>query len=243
VNVQANDEVVANAFTAGLSRLSRHALLCPSVQRPRFQQREPERSEGLACCRPEVGRPQRLRHASPRDGILLLVTRRVLVVFPCVAPCDAWSQVVSFRDRFDPLARRVPPHLTLVHPFMDMFSDSALEGHVQAVAGMIKAFPIILERVSLHEGEYLFLNVTRGGDYLVNARNKLYQGALAPHCDRDSTFIPHMTIGRVAPHQVRDALAASSELTSHIDGYAESISAYRINADGSRSVLFTTALQ
>jgi 2'-5' RNA ligase len=171
------------------------------------------------------------------------MTRRVLVVFPRIPPCNAWSQVLSFRDRFDPLARRVPPHVTLVHPFMDTLSDRALEDHVQAVTGTINIFPIILERVSLHEGEYLFLNVSRGGDYLVNARNKLYQGALAPHCDRDNTFIPHMTIGRVAPDQVRDALAASSELTSHIDGYAEAISAYRIDADGSRSVPFNTAPQ
>jgi 2'-5' RNA ligase len=169
--------------------------------------------------------------------------RRVLVVFPRIAACDAWSRALSFRDRFDPLARRIPPHLTLVHPFSDALSDRALEDHAQAVAGTINSFPITLERVSLHEGEYLFLNVTRGVDGLVDARNKLYQGALAPHYNRDNTFIPHMTIGRVAPDEVRDALAASSKLASHIDGYAEAISAYRIDADGSRSVLFSTALQ
>jgi 2'-5' RNA ligase len=187
--------------------------------------------------------PQRLRHASRLMVYGFWMTRRVLVVFPRIAPCNAWSQVVSFRDRFDPLARRVPPHLTLVHPFLDTLSDRALETHVQAVAGTLNVFPIILERVSLHEGEYLFLNVTRGGDDLVKARNQLYQGSLARHCDRDNTFIPHMTIGRVAPDQVGGALAASSELTSQIDGYAEAISAYRIDADGSRSVLFSTALQ
>src|SRR5688572_33434583 len=87
------------------------------------------------------------------------MTRRVLVVFPRIAPCKAWSQVVSFRDRFDPLARRVPPHLTLVHPFTDMLSDSALEDHVRSVATTISPFPIKLEGVTLHEGEYVFLNV------------------------------------------------------------------------------------
>src|SRR5262245_18070008 len=102
--------------------------------------------------------------------------RRVLVVFPRIVACDAWSRALSFRDRFDPLARRVPPHLTLVHPFTDALSDRALEDHVQAVAGTLPIFQIKLERVSLHEGEYLFLNVTRGGDCLIDARNKLYQG-------------------------------------------------------------------
>jgi len=171
------------------------------------------------------------------------MTRRVLVVFPRIATCTAWSQVLSFRDRFDPLARRVPPHLTLVHPFTDTLSDSALEDHVRSVATTLSIFPIKLEGVTLHEGEYVFLNVARGGEDLVNARNKLYQGILALHCNRDNKFIPHMTIGRVAPDQVRGALAASSELTSHIDGRAEAISAYRIDKEGSRSVLFNTALQ
>ena len=171
------------------------------------------------------------------------MTRRVLVVFPRIATSTAWSQVLSFRDRFDPLARRVPPHLTLVHPFADTLSDSALEDHVRSVATTISAFPIKLEGATLHEGEYVFLNVARGSEDLVNARHKLYQGMLAPHCNRDNMFIPHMTIGRVAPDQVCGALAASSELTSHIDGCAEAISAYRIHEDGCRSVLFNTALQ
>lgn len=171
------------------------------------------------------------------------VTRRVLVVFPRMAACDAWSRALSFRDRFDPLARRVPPHLTLVHAFVDALSDGALEDHVQAVAGTINRFSLQLERVFLHEHEYLFLNVTRGGDDLVDARNKLYQGALSRHHARDNTFLPHLTIGRVAPDQLRDALAESSKLTGHIDGHAEAISAYRIDADGSRSVLFNTALR
>jgi 2'-5' RNA ligase len=131
----------------------------------------------------------------------------------------------------------------LVHPFTDTLSDRALEEHVHSVATTISAFAIKLERVTLHEGEYLFLNVVRGGDDLVDARNKLYQGVLAPHHNRDNTFIPHMTIGRVAPDLARVALAASSELTSPIDGCAEAVSAYRIDTDGSRSVLFNTALQ
>lgn len=171
------------------------------------------------------------------------VTRRVLVVFPRIATCEAWSRALEFRDRFDPLARRVPPHLTLVHPFVDALPDRALEHHVQAVARTINSFPIQLERVFLHENEYLFLNVTRGGDHLIDARNKLYQGPLARHHDRDNTFVPHLTIGRVPPDQVRDALAESSKLASHIGGHAEAISAYRIDADGSRSVLFNTSLQ
>jgi 2'-5' RNA ligase len=171
------------------------------------------------------------------------VTRRVLVVFPRIAACTAWSQALSFRERFDPLARRVPPHLTLVHPFTDTLSDSALEDHVRSVATTLSIFWIKLEGATLHEGEYVFLNVTRGGAELVNARNRLYQGILARHRNRDDRFIPHMTIGRVAPDQVRDVLAASSELTSHVDGCAEAISAYRIDEDGSRSVIFSTALE
>lgn len=104
-------------------------------------------------------------------------------------------------------------------------------------------FPIRLERISFHEGEYVFLNMALGGADVVGARNKLYQGVLAPHLNPDHTFIPHMTIGRVTPDQMRVALAASSELTSHIEGRAQEISAYRINTDGSRSIIFNVALQ
>jgi 2'-5' RNA ligase len=150
---------------------------------------------------------------------------------------------MSARDRFDPLAGKVAPHLTLVSPFEDPMSDEALESHVREAVANISAFAGRLQSVTLHEGEYLFLNVKRGSDALIHLRNNLYAGRLGPHCDRRYTFIPHVTIGRLSREQVREALDATAELTREIDFLVDAVSVYRIGADGLRPVLFEIRLK
>ena len=152
-----------------------------------------------------------------------------------MAPTPASERVLRLRERHDPLARLVPPHLTLVFPFEDPISDEALEAEVGRAIGGGASFPVVLRRVTLHEGEYLFLNVERGNDLLIALHDALYT-VLARHRSSLHTFVPHITVGRVARSEVAAALAASAACDGEIEGEVDRVSVYAIARDGTREI-------
>jgi 2'-5' RNA ligase len=169
--------------------------------------------------------------------------KRVVVAFPKIDDPAAWAQILAVRARFDPLAARVAPHLTLVSPFEDALSDLALEQHLRGVGAKVAGFAVTLREVTAHEGEYLFLNVKRGNDALIELRDLLYDGPLAAQRARGHTFVPHLTVGRRSPEALPAALAATAGLTFPIEARVDTLSVYRIEPDGRRPVLFEVPLR
>jgi 2'-5' RNA ligase len=165
------------------------------------------------------------------------MSSRVVVAFPRIDSAVEWEQILSVRERFDPLAGTMAPHLTLVFPFEDPMTDLALEQHVRrAVAGQPR-FSVTLGEITAHENEYLFLNVKRGNDTLIQLHDALYTGALAAHLVRLHTFVPHLTVGRLAPADLPAALDATAHLTGPIQANVDAITIYRVEPDGERPVV------
>jgi 2'-5' RNA ligase len=169
--------------------------------------------------------------------------KRYVVAFPKVADADAWQEILSLRERFDPLAHDVPPHLTLVFPFEDPLSDTALEEHVRGVLYGVHCFPVVLRDITAHENEYLFLNVKRGNDALVALHDALYTGPLARHLLRLHTYVPHVTVGRVPAHQLAAALDATSAITRAHEAIVDAISVRAIDGDDERTAVLDVPLQ
>ncbi len=169
--------------------------------------------------------------------------RRVVVAFPRIEDPVPWNAILATRDRLDPLAGQVAPHLTLLSPFEDAISDRDLEAHLRAVASALPPFPITLRDVTAHEEEYLFLNVKRGNDALVQLHDTLYTGPLAAHRPRSHTFVPHLTVGRVLPADLPGALEETAPHTTPIQAQVDTLSVYRIDPDGSRPILFEVPLR
>jgi len=169
--------------------------------------------------------------------------KRVVVAFPKIESAIEWKQLLSVRERFDPLAGRIAPHLTLVFPFEDTMSDLALEQHLRNVVTDLPRFPVTLREITAHENEYLFLNVKRGNDALIHLHDALYTGALAAHRVRMHTFVPHVTVGRLLPEDLPAALDATADVTSAIHANVDTISVYRIEPDGMRPALFELPLK
>jgi 2'-5' RNA ligase len=157
--------------------------------------------------------------------------RRVVVAFPRIDSAIEWQRVLAVRDRYDPLAGQIAPHLTLVFPFEDALPDAALEHHLRTVVAGLPPFPIVLRGITAHENEYLFLNVKQGNDALVGLHDALYSGVLAAHHRRDHTFVPHITVGRLPAQQLPAALEATADVTAPIEGQVEGLSVYRIDPD------------
>lgn len=168
--------------------------------------------------------------------------KRYVVAFPRIADEDAWQDVVSVRERFDPLALLVPPHLTLVFPFEDTLSDAALEVHVRGVLRGFHRFAVTFRDITAHENEYLFLNVKRGNDTLVALHDALYTGPLARHLLRAHTYVPHVTVGRLPAHQLAAALDATSAITRTHEAIIDTITVRAIEDDDKRTAVLDLPL-
>ncbi len=79
------------------------------------------------------------------------MTNRAILIIPKIANSDDIQRV---RLSFDPLAEKVPPHVTLVFPFESTMPTDILMQHVRAVTSSIKPFKISLgnaDQVSIRE--------------------------------------------------------------------------------------------
>jgi 2'-5' RNA ligase len=168
--------------------------------------------------------------------------KRVVVALPKIQSVDEWAEILSVRDRLDPLARKIPAHITLVFPFESAMSDFELETHLRELVAQSRRFGVVFRGITAHENEYLFLNITRGNDEVMQLHDVLYSRALATHHDRRHTFVPHVTVGRVRSEKVAEALAATARVNSPIKANIEAITVYAIQDDVVRPALFAIEL-
>ena len=121
--------------------------------------------------------------------------KRAIVLFPKFNSIDA---IQAVRERFDPLAGYIAPHITLVFPFESALSTEELREHMSHALKGVKRFSVQLCGITgdFREG-YLFLNVKRGNDPIIDLHDRLYQGVLEPFLFRKVTYCPHITVGRL----------------------------------------------
>lgn len=139
--------------------------------------------------------------------------KRAIVLFPKFNNIDA---IQAIRERFDPLASSIAPHITLVFPFESELSTDELREHLVRALKGVKTFEILLNGITgdFRDG-YLFLNVKRGNDEIIDLHDKLYRGVLEQYLFRKVTYCPHVTVGRLEQptefDQALEELAGFSE--------------------------------
>jgi 2'-5' RNA ligase len=168
-------------------------------------------------------------------------TRWVIVIFLPPTPADA--AIRTLRDRFDPLAKHIDPHVTLVHPFVDDIEQPQLQAHIADVAAARSPFRLVLNEVTPTLDGYLFLNVKEGNDAVVGLRDQLYDGPLARHKSRLDTFVPHVTVGRASDEPtMQTALTEAAKLDLSAAVTVSTISAYCFDDRERRVVQFEVSL-
>jgi len=115
-----------------------------------------------------------------------------IVIFPKFQNIDIINE---FRQKYDPLADKIAPHITLVFPFESQISTSELRKHMQQTISDIQPFAIKLCGIREHDNKYLFLNVINGNDQIIKLHDWLYTGILSKHLLKEITYVPHLTIG------------------------------------------------
>ena len=118
------------------------------------------------------------------------------MIFPEFNNMDIIDEI---RDKYDPLAKLVRPHITIVFPFeMDITNDE-LSMFLENRFSDIEAFEIELKGFSKCEdrfGNYIFLNVVNGAEIITQLHDLLYSNEFNSF-DLGMTYVPHMTVGKL----------------------------------------------
>lgn len=113
----------------------------------------------------------------------------------------------KIREKYDPLAKHVRPHITLVFPFVSDLDTLELRNHIEGILLETSSFNIELNNITPVQsfGNYLFLNIKNGQDEIINIHEKLYTGILEPFLPqwlRDVEYYPHMTVGNIENEEI-----------------------------------------
>jgi 2'-5' RNA ligase len=163
------------------------------------------------------------------------LTRRAIVAFPAGGRLDA---IEALRSRYDPLARVLPAHVTLVFPFASTLSALQVATHAKRIASRWPVLPIRLAGVGAYTGEWVHVRVTRGRDALIELHDRLYRRALAPFLRREFDYEPHVTIGRADDADACERIVdeARHALAAPIDAALRTVSVLALTPAGDVAV-------
>jgi hypothetical protein len=141
--------------------------------------------------------------------------KRAIILFPSFENINI---IKSIREKYDPLANCIAPHITIVFPFDSDISTDDLKSHFNKVLKGIKKFNVQLKDFTgdFRDG-YLFLNVKKGNDDIIELHDKLYSGILENFLFRKITYCPHLTVGRLGQQMEFDR--AIDELSCYDESF------------------------
>ena len=164
--------------------------------------------------------------------------RRAIVAFP---EAPQLVSVESIRQRFDPFARLIPAHVTLVFPFESDLPSDLLRHHVDDAVRGVEPFELSYRGARIAEDEYVFLDVAKGASELIELHDRLYTGILSAFKGGGS-YAPHTTVARTTDiSTLQDALSVASEAIGFTASIS-AVSAYRIEPRVPRRVEFEASL-
>lgn len=129
---------------------------------------------------------------------------RTIMIFP---EFKNMGIINDIREKYDPLANLVLPHITLVFPFDSELTNEEFKLHLERNLRDTQPFEIELAGFSKQEdryGNYLFLNVVQGADIIKNIHNMLYNDKLKQFYAGNDAYTPHMTVGKLSSVELLD---------------------------------------
>jgi 2'-5' RNA ligase len=126
------------------------------------------------------------------------IKKRCIMIFPQFKNINIIDEI---REKYDPLAKNVRPHVTLVFPFQSSIGKVDLQNNLLKSLEGVKCFNLTLEEIIKIDnkfGLYLFLGVTEGTEKVKELYQKLNSGIVKNYNSNwvnEGEFMPHMTIG------------------------------------------------
>ena len=170
-----------------------------------------------------------------------MATRQCILLFPDLTNR---GQIDRYRERFDPLAQKIAPHVTLVFPFesADLESDALAHDVAERIHG-IDAFDLEVPPPAVFDEGYVYLGVTSGASHIRRLHDVLYSGELRSFLRADVDYVPHITIGRYADEKTEfEVRKAAVELSGPFRAHIREVIIERIGADEKSTVVSRLSL-
>jgi len=122
---------------------------------------------------------------------------RSILIFPEIYNL---TEIQKVRQKYDPLADHIRPHISLVFPFESDISDASLVQQIEPIIKQVKSFAITFDKLGHDDQGYIWLQAAYGTDKLTKLHDELYKNELLrPYLRSDIPYVPHITLGKVAP--------------------------------------------
>lgn len=106
------------------------------------------------------------------------------------------SKIDDFRQKYDPQAKLITPHITIVFPISEKsIKKEDLIDHIKKALQNEKSFEIHLSGLDKSWDHWLTLVIEEGNEKIIKLHDKLYTGILSPFFRKDIEYIPHIGLG------------------------------------------------
>jgi 2'-5' RNA ligase len=148
------------------------------------------------------------------------------------------------REKYDPLANCIQPHITIVFPFESNLSTEEMKSYLSEALNGLTKFCVCLRGITgdFREG-YLFLNVKSGNDQIIELHDKLYSGILQKYLCRKVTYYPHLTVGWLQDRVEFDkAILELGSLAESFEAFIDKVYVEDIDGSGNSVIEFSVDL-
>ena len=114
-----------------------------------------------------------------------------LVHFPDIDTID----IQCLRQKYDPTARLIAPHITVMFPIPHRVGKNRMTRHIRHILGQWKPFPIRIRGLQKSWDHWLFLTLHEGKDRVIALYEEMYTGILYEYKRTDIPYIPHLSLG------------------------------------------------
>ena len=121
------------------------------------------------------------------------IGKRDILIFPKL---ENIYLIQNIRNKFDPLANLIAPHITLAFPFLDDISNEELIKNLSNLLMNYKSFSITFKGISLSPDNYIFLNCTKGNQEIIQLHDEIYKQIIPNYHKKSIKYIPHITLGQ-----------------------------------------------
>ncbi len=122
---------------------------------------------------------------------------RTIMIFP---EFDNMQIIDDIRDKYDPLAKLVRPHITIVFPFESDMSNEDIESILDERLVNVSPFEVELNGFTKHSDQFgntLFLDMIKGKEKIVQIHDELYKNEFKIF-DLGFEYTPHITVGKLS---------------------------------------------
>ena len=167
--------------------------------------------------------------------------KRAVILFPKFNNIDTINNI---RGKYDPLANYIAHHITIIFPFESDLTTHELKEHFNKSLIGMKNFKIMLKSITGdYRDGYLFLNVKKGNDNIIELHDKLYSGLLEKFLFRKVTYCPHLTVGRVFEEKEFDnAVDELSCYNENFEAVIDKVYVENIDKDENSTIEFSIDL-